>query len=191
MTLAAIIAALSAWQPLGYFAIFSGLLLEGDLIIFSAMFLTNEGVFKLPIMIPVIIGAAITNDVLWYKLGKITRGKNHRLLKMVERIASPLDDLIARYPTRMLTATKFVYGLMRPTLMRLGMLNMPLSNFLRRDIPATLLWVCTVGSIGYFTSASLYYIKHYFRMAEITMLAAFLIFMCLWHFIGRNYIKKL
>lgn len=191
MTLAAVIAALTAWQPLGYLAIFSGLLLEGDLIIFSAMFLAQQGVFQLSIVIPVIIGAVFVNDLLWYNFGKSIRNKDNRLIThFAKKIGAPLDDLIARYPTRILATTKFVYGMMRPTLIRMGMLGVPMPYFLRHDVPAALFWIGTVGSIGYSTGASLYYVKYYFRTAEIILLAAFLSFIILWYFIGSKFIKK-
>lgn len=188
--LAAVIAALAAWQPLGLAAIFLGLLIEGEIVIFTAMFLTHQGAFDLRLTIPVIISAVALNDLLWHRLGQSTYVTSERVVSLTKKIGAPIDALLKKYPFRTFLITKFTYGLMRPTIIRSGMVGIPIKDFIKYDYPAAVFWITIVGGLGFFAGASLPFLKHYFKLAEIALVVVFIAFFILHHVIIKIYLKN-
>lgn len=188
--LATIITVLAAWKPLGYAAIFFGLLLEGEVIIFTAFFLAHLGAFDLGDIILVVVAAVAVNDLLWHKLGRSKYVASDRILNITKKISGPLDTLLQQHPFKTFLITKFTYGLMRPTLIRSGMLDLPEGRFIKYDYPAAAVWIAIVGGLGYFASASLPLLKHYFKLAEIILLVVLASFFIAWHLIIKLYLNK-
>jgi membrane protein DedA with SNARE-associated domain len=188
--LATIITTLAVWKPLGYTAVFFGLLLEGEIIIFTAFFLAHLGAFDLGDIILIIIAAVALNDLLWHKLGRSKYVTSDRILNITKKFSGPLDALIQQHPFRTFFITKFTYGLMRPTIIRSGMLGIPTEQFIKHDYPAAAIWIVIIGSLGYFASASLPLLKHYFKLAEIVLAIILVSLFIFHHVIIKFYLKK-
>lgn len=186
--LAAIITTLSAWQPLGLAAIFFGLFIEGEIVIFTAMFLAHQGAFDIGDIILTIVAAVALNDLLWHKLGKSRHGRSERALSLAKKFTGPLDTLLRGHPFKIFLVSKFAYGFLRATLVRSGMLGMPTEQFIKYDYPAAAIWITVAGSLGYFASASLPLLKHYFKLAEIALVIILVSIFILWHVIIKIYL---
>lgn len=166
---------LSLWRPLGYVLLFIGMVFEGDIIFFTAAFLTHQGFFDLGNMLVIALSGAFIGDWLWYMLGlKLSRFSWVR--KLSERIASPFDTHIAERPFRTLFLSKFTYGIGHLLLTRAGLLGISPKKFLEADVLAVLSWAAVVGGLGYLGSASFVLIHRYLRILGFGILIAWILF---------------
>lgn len=179
---------LNSWEPLGYIIIFLGMMVEGDLVLFSTAFLAHQGIIA---FIPAFLSALwgmILGDNLWYSLGLKIRNSSRLsfVTAWAERIAKKFDERLIKRPVRTIFIAKFTYGFNRAILIRAGMLRLKWRKIEQSDILATLLWMAIVGGLGYFASASFSLIKHYLRFAEVGLFLGLLIFFCLEHLIAKR-----
>ena len=172
---------LVASRPLGYTLAFLGLMIEGDVTLFSIAFLTREGFFDVGDMLIIILLAVFIGDLLWYQAGKHLLTKFPKLSKLTERFSQPFEKQLTNNPARTLLVTKFTYGVHHAVLMRMGMLNVNFRQFIKKDIIAIIIWVAIIGGIGYFSAFSLEYLRKYMRYAEVSLLFGLLAFFAIEH----------
>lgn len=154
---------------LTYVVLFTGLLFEGDILLFTSAFLLREGILHpFPFLLTVALGTII-GDALWFYLGSHFPKYLPKLHAFLDKVAEPFDRVLHANPFRTLFTTKFLYGTHRPVLMRTGSSHMSLRTFLQNDIPAVVLWATIICGLGYATSASFSLIRHYLRFAEIAL----------------------
>ena len=177
--------------PLGYLAVFLGMIVEGDAVLFSAAFLTEEGLFRLVPIFFTVISGVLVGDLLWYALGAWI-GKSPSLIRRwAEGIAKPFEKSLRERPLRTIFISKFTYGFHHPILMRAGSLHMKLSDYVRYDFISTLAWIAIVGGLGYFSGASFSLVKHYLKVAELGLFFILVTFFVVWHFIINRSREKL
>lgn len=180
---------LTLYRSLGYLLIFIGLLIEGELVLFTAAFLTHQGAFDFGDTLIVVLGGVLAGDMMWYLIGIKLNGTHYWWQRWFNRLAEPFDRHILTRPFHTIFLSKFAYGLHRATLVRAGMLKIARSDFFKADIVAALLWIVIIGGLGYGASVSYLALKHYLRFAEIELLLALIGFFLLLHFTSR-YLKK-
>lgn len=178
------------WRPLGYIFVFIGMALEGDAVLFSAAFLTHQGFFDPGDMAFAVFGGVITGDLLWYRLGA-SLAAGGRFARWLERLTAPFDDHLRGRLARTIFISKFAYGLHHPIIMRVGALALNLRRFLAADLAATFCWVLIIGGLGYISSASFAFVRHYLRFTEIALFLALAVFLVFWHFVARRSKAKL
>ena len=177
---------LLAWSPLAYAIIFLGAVLEGDITVFSAFFLAYHGFLSPWIVIVVAFLGCVLGDICWYWLGYYAEKKLPRLAHWAEKITRRFDDHLREHPIRTIFISKFTYGLNHATLMRSAMLRIPLYEVLESDIPAIVLWITIVGSLGYFSGLSYDHIREYFRFLEVALLISVALFILLEYLISMK-----
>ena len=159
-----------AHPALGYALIFLGMLVEGDLVLFTAAFLAELGIFGI---VPVILISAIGmigGDIGWYALGTCHNKLPLRLQRLIEKIGAPFDRMLRRHLLHTLLITKFTYGAHRLVLLRAGGDRLGLSRFFQSDAVATAVWITVIVSLGYFGGFALSQAKEYLRFAEAGLL---------------------
>lgn len=166
-------------RPLGYLLVFLGMIIEGDFVLFTAAFLTQQDFFDLGDMAIVIFSGVIIGDLIWYWLGTKLRGISASINRRVERIANHFDDHITDRQLRTLFVSKFVYGIHHAVLIRAGSLGVEISNFIRNDFIASVAWILIVGGAGYFSSLSYSLIRNYLRFVETGLLISLIVFFVL------------
>ena len=180
---------LTLWRPLGYGIVFLGMIFEGDAILFSAAFLAREHFFTLHTTVPVVLAGVMIGDFFWYQLGALA---NHYSLPWVKhwatRIAAPLDNHLEDRPFHCFLVSKFIF-IGHGVLVRAGMVKMDMRKFIKADIPATLLWMLAVGSLGYFSSISLALLRRYLHLAELSLLFSLVLFLLILSIV-KQYSKK-
>ncbi len=183
---------LSAWEPLGYIILFIGMMFEGDTVLYVAAFLVHQGALSFVPMILSALWGMILGDNLWYSLGVKLRksGTMPKIAKWVE-IAKPFDDHLREKPLRTIFLAKFTYGFNRAIIARAGMLNLKWQKLEESDILATLLWMAIIGGIGYFSSASLSYLKDYLKYFEASLAIGVVFFIILERIISAQSKKRL
>ncbi len=148
------------YPVLAYAVLFFGMFVEGDIILFTAGYLANFGLFTFGNVLGISIVGMLVGDCCWYALGT-ARVLPLWIRRALQRIAAPLDDMLAYRTTRMLLIAKFSYGIHRLILLRAGQNRIGFRRFMERDIFATVLWAVIVASLGYASSYSLSHIpKH-------------------------------
>lgn len=154
----------------GYALVFFGMLVEGDIVLFTAAFLGNFGVFSLSLLAIIAFVGVIAGDILWYLLGTHQDKLPPRARRIIERVAAPFDRNLLRRPLRTLFITKFAYGIHHLVLARAGADNLGLRRFIASDLVATAGWVTAIMGLGYLGSFALVQVKEYLRFAEVGLL---------------------
>lgn len=161
--------------PLAFAVVFFGIVLEGEMTLFTAAFLTQQGYFQPAEMAVLALAASHLGDWGWYVAGRGFCHPGTAIDRWVCRLCGPLDRLLAANPVRTVFVNKFVYGLSHLTLLRAGATKVAAKNIARADLPAATAWFLVIGSLGYFFSASAALVKDYIRYSEIALLAGLLL----------------
>lgn len=175
---------LTLGRPLGYALVFIGMILEGDIVLFIAAFLTHQGFFDIGDMSVVVFSGVFLGDWLWFCLGTRLNNASSFFKRWFERFIKPFENHLSENPIRTIFISKFIYGFNRAVIMRAGALGVKWKDFAKSDYPAAVLWIFVISFLGYISSASLIYIKHYLRFAEIALgliFASFFLFEYLFH----------
>lgn len=170
---------LQIWQPYGYALVFLGMIFEGDAILFTAAFLTQQGYFDFWDMFTIVFAGIIAGDIFWYRLGVYIQTMTSRVAAWARHITRPFDAHIQDKLFRTLFVSKFIYGIHHPILMRIGMKNTPIGTFLKDDIVASFGWVVVVGGLGYFASSSFASVQRNIRFVEIGLLVSLVVFIAI------------
>ncbi|MBI2054662.1 MAG: hypothetical protein HYT39_01010 [Candidatus Sungbacteria bacterium] len=178
---------LLAWKSWAYIVVAIGMVFEGDIFLFTASFLTRSGFFDFAKMTTAVLGGLIIGDFMWYLAGVYLRTTPHFgfVRTWVGRLTRRFDDHLMGRTGRTIFVSKFMYGIHHLLLMRAGMLGMNSDKYIRKDFWASLIWVAIVGGLGWFSSASFVYVRHYLRFTEIALLLALLGFLFLEFIISR------
>jgi len=166
--------------------LFIGMIIEGEVVLFSAAFLVREGYLKPgPVFFAAFAGMLI-GDVLWYWLGRWAYDSFPRLRRWIDRIAAPLDRHIRERLFRSIFISKFAAGIHHPVLMRAGSLGISLKRFVFDDIISTFIWVLVIGGLGYLSGFSFEFSRQFLRFAELGLLIALIIFFLLFRAVSQK-----
>lgn len=179
---------LSEYQTLGYIIIFLGMMIEGDILLFTTGFLTHRGYFNIDVALLAVFLGVIIGDNIWYVLGETISEKSF-LGRFITRITAPFDEHLKNRTIRTIFISKFAYGLYRPTLLRAGMLRLSFKKFIEGDISASIVWILLIGGLGYLSSVSFFLIRRYLRYTELTLFFSLILFILISHLL-RHISKK-
>ena len=171
---------LDLWRPLIYSALFLGLLMEGEAVLFTAVYLVHQGKLDPGDTIGIAVCGVLIGDSLWYFGGPAISGLPI-IKKIVARVPKDFDAVIA---------SKFIYGFHRPTLIRLRAVGVVYSNFLKADIPGALFWISVISSLGYLFASSASALKEYFKYWEIGLAVSLIIFYFISKLVSKLILKK-
>ncbi len=167
------------------------MLIEGDVTWFTLAFLTSQGFFNLGLMLFIIFWSVVVSDTLFFFIGRSI----HRLPRFVkvwsDKIAQPFDRHIHSRPLQTLLISKFAYGVHKPILVRMGMIDKSYWEFMRQDIPSIFTWVAIIGSLGYFSGLSFFLVQQYLHYAEVGLLVGLIVFFVAVKLITKYSIKQL
>jgi membrane-associated protein len=178
---------LALWKPLGYVLVFLGMIFEGDFILFTTGFLTNQGFFDFYDIILIVVGGTLLGDFLWYELGRRLNNHTPGLIKhWLNKITGPIDDHVVKRPFHSILISKFTYGLHHILLARAGMHGVSFKEFFKSDLIATPIWIVIIGGLGYSSGLSLDLAKHYLKFVELALLLTLVLFVLLLKFISNR-----
>ena len=181
---------LTLWRPLGYTLVAIGLVFEGDGTLFTAAFLTAEGFFDVGDMLIIAFLSVLFGDLMWYFIGKKYIFRFPRAVAFVDKFAKPFDKRIVENTTRTLIVTKFLYGAHHSVLIRMGMKNIELRQFIKGELIALPIWIFVVGGIAFFSEKTLLPARHYLKFAEMSLLLGLLAFFVLEYVLHRLSTRK-
>jgi len=180
---------LMLWRPLGYLIAFWGMVFEGDMTLFASAFLAREGAFDPAVIAPLAFAATYVSDWLWYCFGRFFCSPETRLGRRFSRLAGPLDRQITSRPPYAIFISKFTYGVNHLTLLRAGALKIAPRKIIPGEVPSAALWVLLVGGLGFFSSASLSYLRRYLHYSELALLFGLVVLLILRHLVSDK-LKK-
>lgn len=189
--MASLIRYLLIWKSVGYGVAFVGMIVEGELLLLVFAFLTSQGYFNFFYMFASVFFGAIFGDVLWYWLGVyLFRNSKIQFPAWVHRLSHPLDRHLRDRPGKTIFISKFVYGTNKATLTRAGALDVNMKKFLVSNVYANLVWILSIGGLGYVFGASIPLMRKYIRDVEIILLLTAVLFLVASHFIALYYEKE-
>ena len=175
------VAALNHWL---YLALFVGLLFEGETVLFVAFYLVRQEHLSVTLAIIAALSGVLAGDFLWYQVGHFLN-RFAWLKQKLDRVAGPIDRQLIKRPMRTLFISKFAYGLHRLTQIRSGALRIAWRVFWQADVPAAILWIAIVASLGYFTALSVAALRHYMHFTQFGLLFGILLLWGITHIISH------
>ncbi|MFZ2500972.1 MAG: VTT domain-containing protein [Minisyncoccia bacterium] len=171
-------------QTLGYLLAFFFMVIEGDTPLFIFGFLAQQGLFDFSLVFLFLYSGAVIGDVGWYLVGR-SIPETSLIARWANRLASPLDHHVQNNPAKTIFFSKFIYGIHHAIWVRAGLIKAPLRHLVKIDLFSSAVWVLVIGGLGYISSASLYPIGKYTKYAELLMLAVFVGFFILQHYLAK------
>lgn len=178
------------WQYLGYVLLFVGMIVEGEITLLAAIFLTQTGHMQLPYVLLIAFVGMVIGDTLWYWFGHFL----DRFLfarKILNGIMPALDKQLRRRPALSIFIAKFIYFLHRIVLIRVRPCGISYTQFIKADLIAITAWVAASTALGVLFAASFSLLKSYIKYAEIGLLFAVLTLAIGEHYLGSYYRKRL
>lgn len=182
---------LIVWPPLGYLLGSLGMLIEGDISWFTLSFLLSQGFFSLELMLLVVFLSIVASDTLFFFVGRWIKYLPKFVYFWSDKIASPFDKHIHNRPLQTLLISKFTYGVHKPILVRMGMIDKSYWDFMRADLPSIFTWMAIIGGLGYFSGLSFFLVQEYLRYAEIGLVIGLAIFFIIIKLVTNYSLKKL
>lgn len=171
-------------KPIAYSVVFFGMMVEGDIFLFTTSFLTSAGFFDFWDVLAIAISGTLAGDIAWFWLGRRFMNSSPRFRRWADRFAAPFDGHLQERPFRAIFFSKFAYGLHRFLLARAGAFGMDFRRFLRLDFVAILCWIGIIGGLGYFSGAWISTVRHYLKFTEAALGVGLLVFFAFQYFVG-------
>lgn len=172
-----------------YSGIFLAMVLEGgEAVLFSVVFLMHREVVDPLIALPLLYIGVVASDVLWYLVSPYLA--TWPILRRIIKLASIFDRMIIKRPFRAFTMSKFAYGLHHPMIARFALLNISKKTFFICTATLSFAWVVSMTLIGYGVFASVAYIEHFVRFAEIGLTLAIIGFFIIQRIVG-TYVESI
>ncbi len=168
-----------------YFLVFLGLILEGEAVLFIAVFYTIKGFFEPLFIIPVIFTGVFVGDIFWFKYSFYIARHTPFLGRLVCRFSENFDNYLLSHRGTAFFISKFAYGLNHIAILRAGALKIPFKEFLKADAVASVLWMMIIGGIAYLSALTFDYFRHYLKIAEAGLLLGLLFLFFLTWLIAR------
>ena len=178
------------FQKCGYLAAFLGTLLEGEVSLITTVIAAKMGYFNYYIAMLFAFAGAWIADFFKYFIGK-TKGrellvKKPKLQKRFDKYTKKFE----KHPLLLLSFYKFFFGATTIILIMAGIKNIPIWKFILHSIIAVLLWVVTLGSLGYFCADILLSHINWAAENKLTIIGTLVSFILLyWIIVKRPYLK--
>jgi membrane protein DedA with SNARE-associated domain len=156
----------------GLWAVFFGVMIEGDLTLLFAGVLAHYGLFSFSEALLTSILGGFIGDSISYLIG-YTGKEKIKNSNFYQRAKPQLERMCARFGIYSIFLVKYVYGLRTASAIFFGFAHM---RFLRRFGPLTLLscaaWAIVLIGLGYSFSGAIFVITGRLRRAGIVLLIA-------------------
>lgn len=159
----------------GYFAVFFGVMIEGESVLLAAAYAIHQHYLHLwPVVLIAACGAALSDHIYFYLgrhqgAGWLARHDNVR--KRAERV----QNLVYQHQTLLLMFFRFMVGFRTITPLLLGMAGVARWRFFLFDLVAALLWATLITLAGNWLLKQLHNLHVYERLTENHMIIALLV----------------
>jgi len=160
--------------------------------------LAGDGHYSFTAAIGIAWVAALTGDLVWFRIGQVW---GRKALRFLCRISIEPDSCVAgahsrftRNGPRSLLISKFVPGLSAVATPVSGMIRMPIRQFLLWDGLGALLWVSTYLTLGYLFRRKIEALAQFFENAThsfvIVLVSSAVLYLALKLYRRRRFIRK-
>lgn len=182
-----------ALETHGYWVLFIGTLLEGEVILIMAGFLAFQGYLEIALVIATAFCGSFLGDQCYFYLG---RNHGRLLLQRFHFIARRLREalrLIEKYGVLVTFISRFTYGFRIVLPIIIGITKLPPRTFFFINLASALLWAFVFSTVGYLFGKSASFFLHDIRQYEfylLIILAGIMTTIWFFHFYHAWNIKK-
>ncbi len=155
----------------GLWAVFFGVMIEGDLSLLFAGVLAHYGLFGFGEALLTGTAGGFVGDSLSYLIGYTGKHKI-RSNRFYQRAQPRLEQLSARFGIYSLFLVKYVYGLRTTSAIFWGFAHMPFRRFGPLTLVSCSVWVLLLAGAGYFFSGAISVLVGHVRQVSIILLIA-------------------
>ncbi len=134
----------------GYFALAAGVLLEGEMVLVIAGFLSHRGLLEIGWVIPVAIGCTLFADQTTFWIGRRHGMEILRRRPIWQRRSRRVRSMLRRHGNLTAFGFRFVYGVRIVTPLLLGASGYSPLRFLVLNVVGASVWASTFAILGYF-----------------------------------------
>lgn len=160
-------------QVWAYFAIFIGLIFEGEIILISTGVLAHLGAIDFSFALLFVFCGGMVKTFLGYYVGTIIHDK-FKHMKFFRYIEHRVHDIMPRFrqkPFWSIFVSKFIMGANYIVIIFSGFKRVPFKTYLKAEIIATIIWAPLLMSVGYaFSHTALSISKEIWRFLLIVLL---------------------
>jgi membrane protein DedA with SNARE-associated domain len=169
-----------------YLAILVAMFVEGELVLFTTVYLAGSGILNLWILIPTLFMGTVLGDTFWYFLGEYLDMRHLWVRKWFGKATGPINRRLAARPGIVIFVSKFTYGLNKITLLRSRTNGVGFRRFIAIELFTVICWMSVIGNLAWFASAiSSEYFKKYIEYSEIGLLFGIVLMTLFVHLIKR------
>ncbi len=161
----------------GYPLLFLGVVVEGEIFPLAAGFAASLGLLEMWLVILITFVGAVIGDIIWFwvarKWGRACLLRWGRVLWITRKRLSWLEEHFAENGKKTLFVTKFIYSFGHASIIVAGIAQMSWREFLKVDVPVSLLWAILFSLLGYVFGASFSVLQHALR--DVTLAAGIVV----------------
>lgn len=164
-----------------YFILFPLVFVEGPIITIIAGFLSSLDILNIFIIYPVVVGADVSADIIYYLIGRFGRErfvkKWGKYIGINKSRVLRLEKLFEKHTKKALIAGKISHGIGTPILVAAGIVAVPIWEFIWINIIGTLIKTFILLLVGYYFGQAYVQLNKYLDYIAIgfTMLAILVI----------------
>ena len=136
-------------QAYGYWAMFAGAFLQGEIVLILGGFLAHRGYLELPLVILVGLCGCLTADISYFSVGRLKRrdllAKHPSWNPQVTRV----QKLLENYDSLFIIGFRFLYGIRAISLMVLGTSQVKTAKFLFLNTLSAFIYSALLAICGY------------------------------------------
>ncbi|MBU1039444.1 DedA family protein [Patescibacteria group bacterium] len=176
-----------------YLILFLGVVVEGEIFPLAAGFLSSLFIMNFYWSIGVTFVGAIVGDLLWFAAAR------HWGRKFIERYGkwfflkparlNKMEEHFNKNGKKTLFLTKFIYSFGHSSIIVAGLAKMSWRDFIKVDVPASLLWSMLFVFLGKILGASFYLMKHVLRDITLSLILV-LILIILFQSLFKRFLRN-
>jgi len=173
-----------------YLILFLGVVIEGEIFPLAAGFLVSLSLMDLNTAILVSFVGSFLGDMLWFKAASrwgrpLVEKVGHFLLLKPSRLAW-LEEHFRQNGKKTLAITKFIYTFGHSSIVVAGLARMNFREFVKVDLPASLLWGIVFVLLGNFFGASFFLLQHILRDITLAAIIVLVVIVALQYYVRRK-----
>lgn len=182
---------------LGYFGIFLGVVIGGEVLLVLAGALASLGYMKLWLITIIAVLGIVAHDVIWYLLGRGGRGSEF-LKKIGKKFIDEekyhiIEEKFKKRSVFVILFLRFVYGFRALSLIAAGVLKMGFKKFFFYTLLGSSFWAIIFVGLGYFFGNSLNFLTKTIKELHIVVpifVALIIIVLVIIRFVKKALVKS-
>ncbi len=181
----------------GYFGIFLGVVISGEVLLLLVGALAALGYLKLWLIVVIAVSGIVAHDVAWYLLGH-----GGRSLEFVKKIGKriidrdkyhQIEEKFIKHSVLVILFLRFVYGFRALSLIAAGASKMEFKKFFLYTFLGSSFWAMIFVSLGYFFGQSLSFLNNTIKELHFVVpifVALIVIVLVVMHFAKKALVKS-